>query len=498
LQSNHQLLSLRIVKFRFSNMSVIRRIRKNLLGSVEPQSRPKEIRDLLRPDYFNKIMLRPRYQRHIRWSTDAMNDFIGTIMNNGLIPGVIMYQLHSEDKTEQDQDQGKDFEVVDGQHRLYTLNAFYSSAVQFLPHIKKPFIVHWSYETLDEDGNKNIQRVFYKETEEVVNWYRENYKEGAPCFLTEEEKIAFQNFTMGITMLRSRLSMDQRREMFMSLQKGIPVRNSDFLKNMTSCKLISAFEEYGYEQMMTDVFFERCSKKAMNYWIQWATRCFLLFKRSKIVRPNDPPSETFLKMDSCFQKAIKANHTELNPTSELFEEFDDVFREYICLLQGLQEGVKLNPTQMFALFYRLCSGNYDLDILKSHMVLFGKEGQRREFKSLWETKGEMEPRRRYFNECLAQLESMVEVARPIDETPVSKELRAQVLEKCVNGKCLICEDNEINEDCFEAGHIVARALGGPTELDNLIPICIECNRSMGIKNAYEYKRDVYPYKCITK
>ena len=474
------------------------RVRKNLLGSAEPQSKPKEVRDLLREDYFGTIMLRPRYQRHIKWRPDSMNDFIGTVMNHGLVPGVIMYKLHAEDKDEEYQGKYK-YEVVDGQHRLYTLNAFRSGTQQKLPHIKKPFFVHWCHETTDENGNKHIQRVFYQETQAVVNWYRETYKDGGvPCFLTDEEKDAFDDFTIGITMIDTKLSMDQRREIFMSLQKGIPVRNSDYLKNMTSCKLIAYFEENNYESMMTDVFFEYCSKKAGNYWIQWATRCFLLFEKSKEERSESEPVETFLKYDSAIQKAIKNNNIELNPTAEQFSEFDDAFRSFIDFLRQQEEGTLFNPTQLFALFYHVGGSNhtYNTDILTTHMSIFSKEGQKKVNKCLWESKGEIEPRKRYFNKCLTQLEDMTAVAKPIDTRPISKKLRKQVFEKAiVAGKCDMCE-TEITMETFHAAHIVARSLGGETNLDNLIPTCRICNLKMGTQKPDVYKEEVLPYNTL--
>jgi hypothetical protein len=38
---------------------------------------------------------------------------------------------------------------------------------------------------------------------------------------------------------------------------------------------------------------------------------------------------------------------------------------------------------------------------------------------------------------------------------------------------------EINVFNFEAGHNIPESKGGPTTLDNLIPICSACNRGMG-------------------
>jgi hypothetical protein len=79
-----------------------------------------------------------------------------------------------------------------------------------------------------------------------------------------------------------------------------------------------------------------------------------------------------------------------------------------------------------------------------------------------------------------------------DERQTTKKLKKQVWEKCVDNKCDICQ-NEIAFNRFDAGHIIARARGGQTDISNLIPICFDCNHAMGTRNAYEYKRDKYPY-----
>jgi 5-methylcytosine-specific restriction endonuclease McrA len=480
-------------------MSAQIRIRKNLLGLTAPETFKKSLIDLLRESYVTKINSRPIYQRHIRWSPSAMNDFIGTIMNNGLVPGLIMYQLASDEKI--DKNEGKSFEMVDGQHRLFSLKAFSDATKQMLPHIKKPFIVHWNYEAVSDNGEIQYSHLFYKETDDVTEWCREN--KITPQFITDDEREYFDSFCVNITMIRSKLSLNQRREIFMSLQKGIPVRNSDFLKNKTDCKLVAFMSENSYEEMMNDVFFEHCHKKAANYWVHWVSRCFLLYKRYRGKCHSEklntlPVSESFLLEDKQIKKLIEINSPEFNPIDfEIIHEFDDVFREFIEVLQKFQEGRRINPTQIFALFFVLCDNSKNADIILSHIPYLSKEGSTKDKKQMWESKDEREPRRDYFNRCLEQLNSIVDAAAPYDDRQIPKALRKRVWAKCVNGLCFCCEDEEIDEDCFEAGHIVARALGGQISIDNLIPICFSCNRAMGTRNFYEYKKDVYPHTIET-
>lgn len=473
------------------------RIRKNLLGENQPITHSKELCDLLKQSYYEKINLRPVYQRHIRWKHSAMNDFIGTIMNNGMVPGIIMYQLTSKEKI--NKNEKKMYEIVDGQHRLFTLNAFKSSTYQMLPHIKKQFIVYWDYVSYNEMGIPNHSHVFYKETDDVKEWCIHN--KIIPDYLTEEEREYFDHFGINITHIKGELSLNHRRDIFMSLQKGVPVRNSDILKNKTDCKVTLFLSENGYEEMMEDVFFKKCHKKSLKYWMHWVCRCFLLYKRfhkqcesDKFVKIMQlPVSEVFLVDDSTIAKLIDCSNQDFNPTDEtILCDFDDTFRSYIEFLQRIKEMHKLNPIQLFALFYVLCDVNVDVDIILTHIPYLSRDGSRKSKKTLWESKGEKEECRKYFNKCFHTIRNMTEIADCIDDRIITKKLRNMVWAKCVNNTCEICYD-DIDKNTFEAGHIVSRAFGGKTDISNLIPICFHCNRSMGTRHADEYKRDVYPH-----
>ena len=70
-------------------------------------------------------------------------------------------------------------------------------------------------------------------------------------------------------------------------------------------------------------------------------------------------------------------------------------------------------------------------------------------------------------------------------------LRIKIWEKYMGnvarGPCYCCENHEISTFTFEAGHVIARSLGGEDSVDNLRPICGWCNKTMGTRNMYEFK-----------
>ena len=464
--------------------------RRTLQRTREIEYRDKEVRDLLTPSYFTTINLRPRYQRQIRWKPEAMNSFIDSVFKGRYIMPVLMYALHPEDLTGRYTiDTNYESEVLDGQHRLWTLNAFRTARLQKLPNVKKEFIVYWDY--VDETAEfPEHQCVFYEQTNDVENWCKENGK--TPQYLSKEEKRIFDKTVIKVATITSRLTIDERRQEFISLQNGVPVRNSDLLKNMTKSKLIALGDLENYEEMM-DTFYAHCSKKSDLYRINWVVRCFLLFEKHRLGELNEQTlSQVFLTDDTEIGKMVKNNLPILNPSDEVLNDFDDVFKDFISFLQRMDDEQVLNPTQIFALFHHLCEEGRDLVILKSHMESFCKEGQKRPFKSLWKSAGVKATQRRdYFNECVFKLEAITDFAQPIDERPITDELRVLVWEKCADKKCECCQ-KKITKKSFQAGHIIARANHGPTEIDNLVAICGDCNKRMATRDLYEFKQDVYP------
>jgi len=54
--------------------------------------------------------------------------------------------------------------------------------------------------------------------------------------------------------------------------------------------------------------------------------------------------------------------------------------------------------------------------------------------------------------------------------------------------CFCCEKKYITQSNFECGHILAESNGGKTILENLLPICSICNKSMKNMNLLEFKK----------
>jgi len=85
-----------------------------------------------------------------------------------------------------------------------------------------------------------------------------------------------------------------------------------------------------------------------------------------------------------------------------------------------------------------------------------------------------------------------------DKRPtISKTLRTQVWHKyntleTGSVKCPICQVHTISQLDFECGHIISHVKGGQTILENLRPICNQCNKSMNSTNMDDFERRLRP------
>lgn len=73
---------------------------------------------------------------------------------------------------------------------------------------------------------------------------------------------------------------------------------------------------------------------------------------------------------------------------------------------------------------------------------------------------------------------------------ITPAMREEIWDKYIGDKskaqCPVCQTSLIKSTKFSAGHIVAEAMGGATNITNLVPICGHCNSRMSTENLFEY------------
>lgn len=80
---------------------------------------------------------------------------------------------------------------------------------------------------------------------------------------------------------------------------------------------------------------------------------------------------------------------------------------------------------------------------------------------------------------------------------ISKSLRCKVWSQWIGDtigqtSCIVCQNNKISMMDFECGHIISEANGGNTDIDNLLPICSVCNKSMGTNHMEDFVSSQFP------
>jgi 5-methylcytosine-specific restriction endonuclease McrA len=201
-------------------------------------------------------------------------------------------------------------------------------------------------------------------------------------------------------------------------------------------------------------------------------------------------AKVFTLSDTDYKNICSPHDKRLNdPTSivefhEMFEIFHEFLNSDVCI------NIKLNPTQLFALFQYIVL-NVDMIhlIYYSHIKVFCNEGNEACYKKMWENNTSKSTRINYYKECFSSLNRIIEnVECDVFEEKISKKLKSEVwihwfkdteTATCPCGTIITKNDNH-------CGHILARSKGGKTIVDNLRPICISCNLRMKTRNLNDY------------
>lgn len=371
-------------------------VRKNYLGVQQPERVAKQIIDVA--NRFGDYKLNTSYQRENCWNQTTKNGLISSIMENKLIPEIILYKIPLSDRQS---DERHLYEVIDGQHRLSTIYSFMNPSGND--------IVYWEHKDVDN----NDVAVFYSINSDVMN-YCHRKKIQYFTELPEDCKEDFNEFSLGLRIIKTSLTYEERANIFMNLQNGVKVRNSDYSKNAFDCTFIKMLTQTNLREIIeskNEGFFNKnCVRKAPKYWTNWTARCFFLFIESK--KRTKEPAKQFLIKDSTINHLIKTSHKKLNQITEIeFNNFNDKFRTYKCFVESIIKNKMLNPTQIFALFYSMCLQTNDKiefiltnDEYKQNFnrVIFNESfyNGNKKFKTLWEGKDKNDMREEYFIMCV--------------------------------------------------------------------------------------------------
>ena len=108
---------------------------------------------------------------------------------------------------------------------------------------------------------------------------------------------------------------------------------------------------------------------------------------------------------------------------------------------------------------------------------------------------------RWIRQIAEQL-NIVKSCSPKKQPPAKKKkniswvLRSSVyrtfMGNVFDGVCVCCRTTHLTPQTFVVGHVVSESCGGDLSLDNLRPICVTCNSSMGTRNMVAFMSEKFP------
>lgn len=450
-------------------MSVSRVFKKRFSGSCAPEH-------LSINEVMNRINdgvdLRPSYQRDICWTKSMMDDLIETVMEKGILPPIILYQFQPGDE----RPPNMQYECVDGQHRLFTLRAFFKGEPVKLPGKKAGFMVTLKHK--QEDGN--IIHLFYKRNPHTDEWA--SRQEGKLTgYFTEDERLSFMSYCLDLKTINGALTKADRIALFLSLSKGKPVTGCDKQKNYHDIPLLSLIAEQKWEGKMKAIIRTKCLvDTSKGFWLNWICRLYLLSQT--------PTAETYIIADSEITGYMERNHSKLASTEDTCTAFTIYMNKFITFMEQVKP--KVGPALFHAIYVELLTANED----RAHVLLTNLQYMEDENGSKWNARtyrhGTEEERATDYTNMKAEL-----AALSIPAVPLQKRKAASARDKSavwrkdngasLDGKCYCCKDALRREDC-QFGHILSVRQGGKAVKDNLHAICYGCNNEMRHEHMYTF------------
>lgn len=225
-----------------------------------------------------EVDLSPSYQREFSWTNDKQDLFIDSVVNNYIIPPIILIKLNKKSKHR--------YECMDGQHRLTVLKHY----IEGTP-INKNSPHYIKY--LRRENDKQID-VFYKQSEELEK-YPKNKR-----YMTDNELNSFNDKKLIVIKISNfDKKMDEtfdkiKNEMFLRLQKGERVTGTDILRNYDT-PLINVLREHNllkYKTFISHDSFKKIddildikSKKPptrLTNFIFFIIKCILIIKNNSL------------------------------------------------------------------------------------------------------------------------------------------------------------------------------------------------------------------------
>ncbi len=309
-----------------------------------------------------ELNLSPSYQREFAWSNDKQDLFIDSVVNNYIIPPIILIKLNNK--------KGYRYECMDGQHRLTVLK-HYIEGTPINKH--SPHNIRY----LRKEDDKLID-VFYSQTDELDQVTR-NHR-----YMTPDELSAFDDKKLIVIKINNYdKKMDDvfdkiKNEMFLRLQKGERVSTTDMIRNYDN-PVINTLREYNlmkYKTYETHDVFKRISNildvktkkiatKLTNY-IYFVLRCLIIIKENKL--DVGVINDNILRDELLNKKSLD----RFNFEKDKCVEYIDKFKKFVTRVYKMKEQNELPVFNEFFLIVLLKIYLDEKDDLNNALEIYEK------------------------------------------------------------------------------------------------------------------------------
>jgi hypothetical protein len=274
----------------------------------------------------SELDLSPSYQREFVWSNDKQDLFIDSVINNYIIPPIILIKLNNK--------KGCRYECMDGQHRLTVLKHY----IEGKPIDKNnPHYIRY----IKKENNKSID-IYYNKTDEIDKNTKNNR------YMTDDELTAFNDKKLIVIKITNfDKNMDDvfdkiKNEMFLRLQKGERVSTTDIIRNNDN-PFINCLRNYNllkYKTYETNDVFKRLpeilntsSKKSAN---KLKSYIYFLIRSIIIIKENSfnigDISDALINDDF-----LKRKTDRFNIENDKCIEYIDKFKKFITRVYKMRE-----------------------------------------------------------------------------------------------------------------------------------------------------------------
>lgn len=440
---------------------------------------------LINDDQLNR---RPAYQRSPVWDEEQKANLIDTIMSRCPMPIFLLYMFEDIN------------ECIDGQNRLTTIKEYIEQTPETTP---------WGWPKENEDS---IEFIYYlnQKTKDVMTAYCDSKskpskgrgKKKIYRLMNAQEVKKFNSYQCTISEIQTKLSFEQRKEIFLRWQSGTGISQCDRFKNESHpfCEFIITEElertlgnrvcsilKTGRRNWLFDLY------RMINVFYEGNDSCEKIILstikvRSKITSETDFSSEKYSDAVKRLDKFL-SKFTFLVDKSLYISELLEL--AFIWKL-AKQEVRDILEQEEFTLVF--LTGIVNNDKIKINTLNNGP--QEKEIISGFPM---------FKQVLMVCLDEKIDIGnnrtKSKSKANIPTARKTEVWNEHIGeehgvAKCLCCGIRDIKSRDFHCGHVIPEADGGSIDVENLRPICATCNLGMGSKNMISWMKNLYPLRSL--